>query len=167
MKINQLLENFPDFSKVYQLAQEGHKNQTRNDKKTPYMVHIDAVILGVWDLATQKSQIVTDNHWWAEQYLIVAAAHDLLEDTQVTPDQIQKLISNPRFNSEWILNAIIAITKKPKGEEEYINYLQRVAEHPLSRYVKRADLAHNISDLKPGNMRDKYSVSLWFLENFV
>jgi hypothetical protein len=73
-------------------------------------------------------------------------------------------------NSDFIFlntvhQGVKAISKKKKGEEDYVDYLFRVKTHKWARMVKIADLTHNMSDLAPGNLRDKYSISKYFLEN--
>lgn len=65
--------------------------------------------------------------------------HDVLEDTSITIEDL----ANEGF-SETIIQAIVAITKKKN--ESYEEYVQKIAENPLARKVKIADLKHN-SDL--------------------
>jgi hypothetical protein len=168
MDIKTLLNRFPALAAVYELAQSnrGHGLQLRNDKRTPYMFHIDSVILGTLNILQDPGEKLLP---YLEPYLCVAAGHDLVEDCEkITLDEIRGLIRGKvsLADEELIINGIDAITKKEKGVEEYINYLFRVAKNPLSRVVKRSDLTHNSSDLRPGNMKDKYGVSLWFLENY-
>ena len=74
-----------------------------------------------------------------EDEKIVAYLHDVVEDTSVTIEDL----ASEGF-SETIIQAIATITKKK--HESYGHYIKRVAENPLARKVKIADLKHN-SDL--------------------
>lgn len=69
----------------------------------------------------------------------VALLHDVVEDSDITLDDLKKA----GFNDE-IVEAVAAITKI-KGEA-YGLYLKRVKSNKIARAVKLADLAHN-SDL--------------------
>lgn len=65
--------------------------------------------------------------------------HDVLEDASITIEDL----ANEGF-SQTIIQAIDTITKKKN--ESYEQYVQKIAENPLARKVKIADLKHN-SDL--------------------
>ncbi|TXH12132.1 MAG: hypothetical protein E6R03_13410 [Hyphomicrobiaceae bacterium] len=69
-----------------------------------------------------------------------------------------------------VVRAVQALTKNPnRDEENYIQYLMRVAENPIARVVKMADLHHNLSDLDPKkdkNKIDKYKMALYILRNY-
>ena len=165
--IEKLKQRFPTFAKVYALAESdrGHGKQFRNDRKTPYMRHIDAVILGTFEniYPLDKFNKFEETPPWIESFLIVAALHDSLEDTLITEEEIREIVKG--YAENIIVQAIKNITKLPKGQEKYINYLERVNSSYLSKQVKISDLNHNMSDLSAGNLLDKYSVSLWFLQN--
>ena len=66
----------------------------------------------------------------------VALLHDIVEDTNITLDDLKKL----GFDNE-IVNAVAAITKK--SGEKYENYLKRVKNNEIAKDVKIADLQHN------------------------
>ena len=70
---------------------------------------------------------------------IVALLHDVVEDSEITLDDLRK----SGFDAE-IVAAVAAITKI-KGEA-YADYLARVKSNEIARIVKIADLTHN-SDL--------------------
>lgn len=69
----------------------------------------------------------------------VALLHDVVEDTEITFDDLKR----KGFDDE-IVRAVQAITKI-KGEN-YQDYLQRVKQNTIAKDVKLADLKHN-SDL--------------------
>lgn len=155
------------FNKAYEIASMVHKDQRRKDGK-PYMSHIDAVVIGTMEHVNAHSWGICD----LEAFLIVAALHDAVEDhpDKVSFEMIEKEISELICSSSkmaGIMGALRAITKLPKGQQKYSDYIMGVAANPYSRIVKIADLTHNMSDLSPGNMRDKYDLSLWVLNNAV
>jgi len=171
--------DFPFFKKVYPLACEVHKDQARKDGK-PYMSHIDAVIEGAYDLALQHNEkvrirdIFKYNKFFysIDEVLSVAALHDSIEDhpDKISLGDITKALLLPDYPSEqlWrtvesITKGVSAITKKPKGEEKYSDYVCRVFSNTEALIVKISDLEHNTSDLKPGNMLDKYQLTHYVL----
>jgi (p)ppGpp synthase/HD superfamily hydrolase len=165
MTIPILRSKFKAFDAIYELAlsDRGHGLQKRWHGE-PYMTHIDAVVLGVYKRISGDSGAL---HSYYELFLCVAAGHDLLEDTKISELEIREAIKDKlpfKGNEEQVVSGIIAITKKSKGEEEYVDYLKRVNIHAAARIAKIADLQHNISDLKPSNQRDKYNLSIFILE---
>jgi ADP-ribosylglycohydrolase len=71
-----------------------------------------------------------------EDEKIVAALHDVVEDTDVTLDELRA-----RGFAEHIVRAVDAVTKR-EGEA-LADSMARVAADPLALAVKFADLAHN------------------------
>lgn len=68
---------------------------------------------------------------------IVAVLHDVIEDTDLTIDQLQEAgFPQP------ILVAINALTHQPG--ETYKQYINRVAQNQLATVVKLADLTENM-----------------------
>ena len=70
---------------------------------------------------------------------IVAVLHDVVEDCGISFDDLR----NEGF-SETVLMAIASVTKVP--DESYEEFVERVAQNPIGRVVKLADLEEN-SDL--------------------
>ena len=68
-----------------------------------------------------------------EEEKIVAALHDVVEDTSTSIDDLRK-----EGFSEKVLAAVIAITQN-KGETK-ANYIERIRENPLAIRVKLNDL---------------------------
>jgi (p)ppGpp synthase/HD superfamily hydrolase len=77
--------------------------------------------------------------------LIVSMLHDTIEDFEGTPEEFREFVSHIRetFPDE-INDALYALTHKPKGEETYDEYIERIALNPLARRVKIRDLTHNM-----------------------
>ena len=104
------------------MAAEAHFGQV--DKLgQPYILHVIAVVNSCETLP-QK---------------IVAALHDIVEDTSVTLGDLEK-----HFPAE-VVAAVDAITHREDEPREV--YLQRVKANPLALAVKKADVAHNMSRL--------------------
>ena len=72
-----------------------------------------------------------------EEEKIVAALHDVVEDTSITIDDLRKA-----GFSEKVLAAVAALTQN-KGETK-ANYIERVRENPLAIRVKLNDLEDNM-----------------------
>ena len=75
-----------------------------------------------------------------EQEKAVALLHDVIEDSDVTADD---LLASGLSNE--VVTAVQILTKKKKGQS-YQEYLEKVKSNNLARVVKLADLKHN-SDL--------------------
>lgn len=75
-----------------------------------------------------------------ESEMIVAVLHDVLEDTEITADDLR----NNSF-SEEILDAVQMLTKQ-EGEE-YQEFIERIKQNPIARKVKLADIEDNM-DIK-------------------
>lgn len=163
--INRLLARYPDiFAKAYALATEAHKDDVRSNGD-PYMTHVDAVIIGSFRIAfryIETQKLKTD---CIEEIITVAALHDVCEDHPDTPSlsDVEKMFltntSAPLEAVCRIIQSVSAITKKPRGEELYGDYVTRVSTEAWSSIVKLADLSHNMSDLNPGNLLDKYDIT--------
>lgn len=164
---------------IDKIVEEGHKNQFRNNSKIPYFTHCLAVRSNTLDLLYKKENIHKFKHSIADYliYSIVSIAHDLKEDNinyynDIFIPKLNELIkegltlySNIPSDHLYdnIVNAIDAITKDPLKIETITEYLNRVCNNRYSIIVKVADLNHNISNLKPGNLLDKYILCLYYI----
>lgn len=68
---------------------------------------------------------------------IVALLHDIIEDSDVTPE----FLRNQGFPEE-IIEGILSVTKQ-EGED-YNAFVRRVAQNPIGKVVKQADLEDNM-----------------------
>ena len=100
-------------------------------------------------------------HCRTETEKIVALLHDVVEDTDVTLDDLRK----EGFDTE-VLDALQCLTRI-EGED-YMDFIQRVATNPLATQVKMHDLKDNmdVSRLggKPHWKMDIYKKALAYLE---
>lgn len=141
-KMNQLLEL------AIQVATEAHKGQT--DKGgNPYILHPQAVA---------ASLDSTENK-------IVAYLHDIVEDTDITLDDLERMGFTYR-----IVNSVRILTKSK--DISYDDYLKSVKKDSNAWHVKMADIRHNmdISRIPEPTAKDysrleKYKKALEFLEN--
>lgn len=110
-----------------------NKHQGQLDKSgLPYIFH-------PWFLATQ----MTD-----EDSVIVALLHDILEDTDTKVDELITL----GLNKELIETLLILTHNK---EEDYYEYIKRIANNKLATVVKIADLKHNSDISRLDNVSEK------------
>jgi len=102
------------------LAAQAHRGQVDKGGQ-PYILHVLRVML------RQENEIAR----------IVAALHDVLEDTHVTLADLRAA-----GYSEQVCPAVDCLTRR-KGEA-YEDMIERIATNPLARQVKLADLADNL-----------------------
>lgn len=120
---------------IAKLAHNGQVDKAGVD----YMNHVYTVINGV---KKKKEKIV-------------AALHDVVEDTFVTTDDLKNIFSKK------IIDAVDHITHRKN--ESYVDYIKRVKQNKIARKVKLADLTHNMdySRLKIIREKDKEKLKLY------
>jgi (p)ppGpp synthase/HD superfamily hydrolase len=89
----------------------------------------------------------------------VALLHDVVEDTEVTLQQLAR-----EFPAA-IVEAVALLTHDP--DTDYFDYVRRIRSNPIAKKVKLADLAHNcdasrfagveVPKERIGYFRDKYT----------
>ena len=113
------------------LALEKHHGQT--DKAgEPYILHPLRVM----------AQMQTE----AEQ--IVAVLHDVVEDTDVTLDDLRRM-----GYSEEIVTALDHLSRR--DDESYEQFIQRIKPHPLAVRVKLGDLRDNMDLRRNAKLDEK------------
>lgn len=112
--------NQPLMLRAIGLASEKHLSQTDKASK-PYFGHPARV--------AESCQ--------TDEQRMVALMHDLLEDTDVTAQQLL----DEGFPAE-IVDALLAVTRR-QGED-YDAFIERAAVNPIARRVKIADLLDNM-----------------------
>jgi len=136
-------------SRAYSIARRAHEGQT--DKSgVPYIEH-------AWFVAEQMD---TD-----EEY-IVAALHDVVEDTDLTFDELEHEGFPPS-----VISALKLLTHDDGGD--YFDYVRRIKSDPLAMKVKLADLRHNsdsgrLASLLPETaerLKKKYTEAIRILED--
>ncbi|MBQ4066781.1 MAG: bifunctional (p)ppGpp synthetase/guanosine-3',5'-bis(diphosphate) 3'-pyrophosphohydrolase [Clostridia bacterium] len=123
-----------DTKKALKLCFEAHRDQL--DKSgMPYVFH-------PFHLAEQ----MTD-----EDSTVTALLHDVVEDTELTFDELRSM-----GFSERVISALELLTHDP--DVPYTDYVLKIRENPLARAVKLADLGHN-SDLSRLDTVDEKALS--------
>lgn len=90
--------------------------------------------------------------------MIVAVLHDAVEDFQGSPMESAAFGHHLEMMfPAHIIDALNALTHRPKGEETYEEYIERVAQNYLARRVKIRDLTHNMDPrrIPAGQIVDK------------
>ena len=102
-----------------QIAQKAHAGQVDKAGKD-YILH-PMTVASYMDTDTEKA---------------IAYLHDVLEDTDVTVDELKTIFPNE------IVDTLIILTHRK--DESYFEYIQRVSTSKLAKKVKVADLLHNL-----------------------
>lgn len=122
----------PLTKRALRLCFDAHKEQT--DKTgLPYVFH-------PFHLAEQMTDEMTT---------ICALLHDVIEDTEYTLEDIEKM----GFPSE-VVEALRLLTHDERVP--YMDYVRKISENPIAKAVKIADLRHN-SDLSRLDEIDEYA----------
>ena len=79
-----------------------------------------------------------------EDECIVALLHDVVEDTNVTFDELEKEFSNK------VIEALKLLTHDKKVP--YDEYVLKIKENPIAKKVKLADLKHNSDNTRLTNI---------------
>lgn len=108
------------YEKALDLCTIKHLNQKDKAGK-PYLGHIARVASSFGGVSS-----------------IVALLHDIIEDTDVTADELLNL----GFDQE-IVDAVVVLTKQKN--ETYESFIERVGKNELARNVKIADLEDNMN----------------------
>jgi (p)ppGpp synthase/HD superfamily hydrolase len=124
------------------VAHKAHAGQFRNDGATPYIVHPEAVA----------------NKLEGHLLKAVAFLHDVLEDTDVTVEDLKSL----GFSRD-VIEAVVVLTKV-KGQS-YDEYLERVKSNHFAKMVKIVDMISNLNDKPTWKQIQKYSKGLNYLVN--
>ena len=132
--------------KALKLCFEAHKEQT--DKSgMPYVFH-------PFHLAEQMADEATT---------VVALLHDVVEDTELTFEDLEK----QGFNDE-IIKALMLLTHEKSVP--YMEYVGEIKKNKIATKVKLADLKHNsdlsrlsVIDEKALNRKEKYEKAIKLL----
>lgn len=97
-----------------------------------------------------------------EEECIVAILHDVVEDTDITMEQLEKDFSYT------VIEALTLLTRDKT--KDYMEYIRKLSDNPIARNVKLADLQHNTDPTRlkfltaHDNARNKkYKIAFEFL----
>lgn len=123
--------------KMRVIAHEAHKGQTRNNGR-PYIEHPERVAAAVEDRLKP-----------------IALGHDLVEDTQVTLEDL-----NAEGFPLYIIEAVDLLTHR-KGEPN-LSYWGKIKANLDALAVKLADINDNVNDTPSEYAKQKYGRALSF-----
>jgi (p)ppGpp synthase/HD superfamily hydrolase len=109
-----------EYTKALDIASWAHRDQKDKAGK-PYFGHLARVSMAC------ESDVAK----------IVALLHDVIEDTDLTPDKLEEM-----GVSEFIVKSVVCLTRK--SDESYDDFIKRLAPNPIAREVKIADLEDNM-----------------------
>ena len=130
-------KRWPDvkiIQKAYNYALEKHGTQLRKSGE-PYIIHPTNVAYTIAELGLD------------EQTICAALLHDVVEDTNVTFDELEK-----EFSPE-IIEALKLLTHDKNVD--YLEYVRKIKNNPIARKVKLADLYHNSDPTRMENPTQK------------
>ena len=106
--------------KAYKIAVKAHKGQ-KDKAGADYILHPMTVASNVGD---------------DESAIIVALLHDVVEDTNVTLEDLQELLTSEELSALKLLTHNDAVP--------YLDYVRLIGENTLATKVKLADLQNNM-----------------------
>ena len=141
-----------------ELSHKLHRGQNRRDIGIPYTVHTDYVGDNVHQYYTPS---VASNMDIARA---VGYGHDIIEDCDVTQEWLEDQ-GLEEYGHDWfvVVHNIMLLTRVSKNTP-ILDYLKGIKGSIVAKAVKLTDLQHNMSDLNPGNLKDKYTLCQFFLE---
>lgn len=147
MKVGKKMINTKLTRKAMIIAYNAHMNQF-DRANVPYIYH-------PIHLAEQME---------SENECIVALLHDVVEDTDVTFEQLEK-----DFPDE-VIEALKLLTHDKKMD--YMKYIEKIKKNNIAKKVKIADIIHNSDETRLDKItikdivrRNKYKNALEYLEN--
>ena len=110
-------------AKAVELAVQKHAGQFEKPPTSdPYVLHPLRVMNGVQGTEAR----------------MVAVLHDVVEDTDTTPDDLRRM-----GFSEAVVQGVLAVSRR--AGETYADFVVRAKADPLGRQVKLADLVDNFN----------------------
>jgi len=129
------------YLEALKIAYKAHHGQLRRDSCVPYIVH-PIRVAGHFNDDTKKT---------------IAILHDVIEDTDLTLDDITQ------FGSK-VYKAVDAMSQRK--DEKHFDYIKRLRKNELAVQIKIADVVDNLSDtisIQPKSMTERYDKTLKML----
>lgn len=137
--------------KVLDLTTRGHSGQFRKDGKTPYILHPMKVCDFLYNFGFTRASLFEPLDNSDFNFYAVALMHDLLEDTNVTEQEILDV------SNVYIGGCVKKLTFRKNDDNPFakFNYLKEITESgDLVFIVKCLDRIANVYDfIKDGNMK--------------
>ena len=137
------------FSKAYEIAEFAHQGQLR-DQGTPYLEHPLSVV----------NILLDELNIYDVELLCAALLHDVLEDSDVTYEQLSEL------SGSRVADIVQNLTKTDKDTEQYIAKIEQAGEDAV--LLKLTDRLDNLRSLPLSPNKDKQrrylsETSQWYL----
>lgn len=163
-------------SAALSIATDGHQGVFRNDRKTPYIEHPKAVAKIAVDEFKKEWNVIegytTEDEirmfsLWIE---VVSYFHDLIEDVDKWINKEKELIDHlesvsgvviPSYAKDYLIDALRRMNKH--NFPTYLEFVLSAKENLFSKFSKKGDLTHNVSDLGKGSLKEKYILSLYII----
>ncbi len=125
------------YLKALSFAAEAHAGQVVPGTKLPYLLHVNLVAMEV--IAALRRESVHDQ----ELAVQCALLHDVVEDTEITLDQLRAAFGPA------VANGVLALSKdKGLPKDQQLNdSLRRIREQPAEIWIVK--LADRITNLQP------------------
>lgn len=127
------------WKKALEFAKKKHEGQFR-DEGVPYFEHIK----GVMEI------LINETNTYDDIVLTIAALHDVLEDTDCTYEELEKI-----FGSNIAGSVNLLTRKEGQSFDEYAKNIFENEDYPYVRKVKLADRLHNLRCLPKTNNSQK------------
>jgi len=143
-----------------EIATKAHEGQIRKfgpDKGKPYIIHPKRV-------AEKFVNHISPNSPNNEELMAVALLHDVLEDTDITKEELKNL-----GIPENVIEQVDILTKR-EGEI-YLDFILRIKEsgdkcfNSYAMIVKKEDILDNMLSLPEGSLKDKYRLAYYILDH--
>ena len=126
------MNQLPVVERALRLATRAHEGQKRKDVDLPYIIHPVAVAL------------IVAQYGFSETVIAAALCHDVLEDTEVTEDELRDELGDD-------VATIVKLLSYDEGiswEEQRKRYVEVVRAAPIEvKAVSTADKIHNARSL--------------------
>lgn len=147
---------------ILAFATEKHKGQKRKDGKD-YITHPIEVARIAEEMARKENKFSEKE---VEMIYCIGLLHDTVESVNITERDLKEVLKSTElftnYEIEKIIEAIFDLTRASKNTP-VLNYLESIKGNRFAKIVKLADLEHNLSDLGPGDLRDKYHLCQYYL----
>jgi len=128
-------------------VRKGNREDGRPDPQIEHLFRVFTKLLQPCDHYPKSLRLVRQNA--TPLMLDVALAHDILEDTEVTEEELAAVLN------EYALDAVKALTRNK--DQAYFDYIEKqVIPNPLASLVKLADLEDNY-ETAISSLQDRYS----------
>ena len=111
----------------------GNREDGRPDRQIEHLFRLFTRLLQPCDHYPKSLRVIRQNA--AHIMLDVALAHDMLEDTEVTEEELAGVLNH------YALESVKALTRDK--DKDYFDYIKDLLSNPLASLVKLADLEDN------------------------